>query len=100
MSTLPLIVPASDLRNKLNEVLQRVREHPVVLTWRGRPRAVLVDYDAYSEMTRRQVALEEARDAFLLLRAKETATGYLPFEALVRQHEELFGEKLELPVEG
>ena len=100
MSTLPLIVPASDLRYKLREVLQRVREHPVVLTWRGRPRAVLMDYDAYAEMTKRQAALEEARDAFLLLRARETATEYLPFEALVQQYEELFGEKLELPTEG
>jgi prevent-host-death family protein len=100
MSTLPLIVPASDLRHKLSEVLQKVKKSPVVLTWRGRPRAVLIDYDAYSEITIRQAALEEARDAFLLLRAKETATEYLPFEALVRQYEELFGEKLELPVEG
>ena len=46
----------------------------MVLTWRGRPRAVLIDYDAYSEITIRQAALEEARDAFPLLRAKETVT--------------------------
>ena len=38
-----------------------------------------------------------ARDAFLLQRAQETAQNYLPFEALLKQHEELFGEKLELP---
>lgn len=100
MNTLPFVVPMSDLRHRVNEVLQKIKEQPIVLTWRGRPRAVLMDYDAYSDMTRRQAALEEARDAFLLLRARETATNYLPFETLVRQYEELFSEKLELPVEG
>jgi prevent-host-death family protein len=100
MSTLPPIVPASDLRYKINEVFQLVKEQAVVLTWRGRPRAVLVDYDAFAEMTARQAALEAARDALLLQRAVETATNYRPFEALLEQHRELFGEKLDIPAVG
>jgi prevent-host-death family protein len=97
MNTLPPIVPASDLRYKINEVFQQVKEQAVVLTWRGRPRAVLVDYDAFAEMTARQAALEAARDALLLQRAVETAKNYLPFEVLLEQHRELFGERLEIP---
>jgi len=96
MSDLPRIVPASELRYKINEVFQQVREQAVVLTWRGRPRAVLVDYDAYGAMQERQLALETARDALLLQRATETAANYLPVEALIRQHRELFGEDLDL----
>ncbi len=97
MSELSQIVPASDLRYKISEVLLQVKEQSVVLTWRGRPRAVLVDYDAYSEMTARQSALEKARDAMLLQRAAEAATNYLPVEALLQQHRDLFGEDLGLP---
>jgi hypothetical protein len=41
--------------------------------------------------------LEAARDALLLQRAVETAKNYLPFEVLLEQHRELFGEKLEIP---
>jgi prevent-host-death family protein len=87
----------SDLRYKTKEVFRKLKEQPVVLTQRGRPQAVLVDYETYTEMAARQEALEAARDAFLLQRAQETAQNYLPFEALLKQHEELFGEKLELP---
>jgi prevent-host-death family protein len=100
MNILPQIVPASELRHKISKVLLQVKKQSVVLTWRGRPRAVLVDYDAYSTMTARQSALEEARDALLLQRATETATNYLPFEALVQQHRELFGEDLDVAVQS
>lgn len=96
MTTIAPVLPISDLRYKAKKILELVKEQPIVLTQRGRPRAVLIDYDTYNEMTRRQQALEEARDAFLLQRAQETAQKYVPFEALVRQHEELFDEKLEL----
>jgi len=65
MTTIAPVLPISDLRYKSKEVLELVKEQPIVLTQRGRPRAVLVDYDTYNEMTRRQQALEEARDAFL-----------------------------------
>jgi prevent-host-death family protein len=92
------VIPISDLRYKTKEVLRLVKEQPIVLTQRGRAKAVLVDFDAYNQLVKRQEALERARDAFLLQRAKETAQKYLPFEALLRQHEELFGEKLELPL--
>lgn len=93
------IHPISDLRYKTKQVLQRLKEQTVILTQHGRPQAVLVDYETFNQMTRRQQALEDARDAFLLQRARETAGRYLPFSALVEQYESLFGEKLDLPTD-
>lgn len=91
------VFPISDLRSKAKEVLQQVKKQPIILTQRGRARAVLVDFDTYNQLVERQAALERTLDALLLQRARETAQEYLPMKALLRQHEELFGEKLELP---
>ncbi len=91
------VLPISDLRSKAKEVLQQIKKQPIILTQRGRARAVLVDFDTYNQLVERQTVLEQALDALLLQRARETAQEYLPLEALLRQHEELFGEKLELP---
>jgi prevent-host-death family protein len=91
------VLPISDLRSKAKEVLQQIKKQPIILTQRGRARAVLVDFDTYNRLVERQAALERTLDALLLQRARETAQEYLPLEALLRQHEELFGEKLELP---
>ena len=91
------VLPISDLRSKAKEVLHQVKKQPIILTQRGRARAVLVDFDTYNQLVERQAVLERALDALLLQRAQETAQEYLPLEALLRQHEELFGEKLELP---
>ena len=91
------VVPISDLRSKAKEVLQQVKKQPIVLTQRGRARAVLVDFDTYNRLVERQAVLERALDALLLQRAQETAQVYLPLDTLLRQHEDLFGEKLELP---
>lgn len=95
-ATVPLYT-VSDLRYKTKEVFRRLKEQPVVLLQRGRPQAVLVDYQEFVAMEARQEALEAARDAFLLQRAHETAQSYVAFEELLKQHEQLFGEKLELP---
>jgi prevent-host-death family protein len=91
------VLPISDLRHKAKEVLQQIKKQPIILTQRGRARAVLVDFDTYNRLVERQAVLERTLDALLLQRARETAQEYLPLEALLRQHEELFGEKLELP---
>ena len=91
------VLPISDLRSKAKEVLQQVKKQPIVLTQRGRARAVLVDFDTYNRLVEQQAVLERALDGLLLQRAQETAQMYLPLDTLLRQHEDLFGEKLELP---
>ncbi|MBS3957233.1 MAG: type II toxin-antitoxin system Phd/YefM family antitoxin [Clostridiales bacterium] len=49
MSTLPAIIPISDLRQDTAGVIKRVvaTDEPVVITQRGRASAVLVSADAY-----------------------------------------------------
>lgn len=49
MSTLPAIIPISDLRQDTAGIIKRVTasDEPVVITQRGRATAVLVSADAY-----------------------------------------------------
>jgi len=56
-----------------------------------------MDDETCHEVIKRQEALEAELDVFLLQRAQEIASGYLPFEALLRQHRDLFGKDLQLP---
>jgi prevent-host-death family protein len=42
------ILPVSDLRSNATNYLEQVKEQPFIITQRGRPRAVLVDYKRYS----------------------------------------------------
>lgn len=94
MRAVNLVVPFSDLRRRAREIIEALEEQPVILTLRGRPKAVLVDYEAFNRMVKQHQALSEALDAYLLEKAVETATGYHPVEELLRQHEELFGERI------
>jgi prevent-host-death family protein len=58
MKALLPILAVSDLRHKPKDVFARLSENPIVLTLRGRPRAVLMDYDAYNEIAELQQTLE------------------------------------------
>ncbi len=55
MSSLPSIIPISDLRQDTAGIIKRVTasDEPVVITQRGRASAVLVSADAY-ERTQRE----------------------------------------------
>jgi prevent-host-death family protein len=44
------ILPVSDLRSNATNYLEQVKEQPFIITQRGRPRAVLVDYERYSQI--------------------------------------------------
>ncbi len=58
MQTLIPIIPFSDLRSRSKHVLKQLKGSPVVLTLRGRPSAVLIDYDTYNAMVQKQQMLE------------------------------------------
>lgn len=60
MQALTPIIPFSDLRSRSKQVFAQLKGSPVVLTLRGRPSAVLIDYDAYKEMVQKQQMLEMA----------------------------------------
>ncbi len=89
------VVPISDLRYRAREILRLVKERPVVLTQRGRARAVLMDFDAYNEMVQRQELLEAARDALLIERAIATSPGFVSFDELVKDYEEARGLEID-----
>lgn len=50
MSSQVKILPVSDLRSNATNYLEQVKAQPFIITQRGRPRAVLVDYERYSQM--------------------------------------------------
>lgn len=61
MQSLIPIAPFSDLRSRSKKILAQLKESPVILTLRGRPSAVLIDYDAYNALIQKQQALEQAQ---------------------------------------
>jgi len=81
-----LVMPISDLRNKGRDVLKKVQQQPAVITQRGRPRAVLVDYEQYNDMISRLEALEAARDALIIERALQTAEDFVTFEEMLADY--------------
>jgi prevent-host-death family protein len=90
------ILPISDLRSKAKDILERVKEQPIIITQRGRPKAVLMDYEAYNKMIRMQETSEDARDALIIERALATSTGFVTFEELLKDYEEATGIKISL----
>ena len=57
MQSLTPIAPFSDLRTQSKKLLAQLTNTPIVLTMRGRPTAVLIDYEDYNEL------LEELENA-------------------------------------
>jgi prevent-host-death family protein len=80
-SSLPT-VPVADLRTKMKDVLARVEDQPIVITQRGRPQAVLLDYDAYNEMVERLEILQDAQDVLAAAQAKQMPTEFVPVREL------------------
>jgi prevent-host-death family protein len=50
MTTVPQIVPVSELRNKHTQIFGLLRRGPVVLAQRSRPAAVLVSVEQWNEL--------------------------------------------------
>ena len=91
-----LVMPISDLRNKGRDALKKVQQQPAVITQRGRPQAVLVDYEQYNVMTSRLEALETARDALIIERALQTAEDFVTFEEMLTDYAEATGVQFTL----
>ena len=71
------IVPVSDLRRDTALLIQRANEGPVYITQYGRPKAVLVGYEAYERL---MAQLEDLADlACLQERADEPARPFGEF---------------------
>jgi prevent-host-death family protein len=88
-------VGATELRNKIGDLLARIRyaQERFIIEHRGEPVAAVISIKDLEELER----LEDERDAALLELAERTSEGLVPFKELVAQYERLFGESLELP---
>ena len=89
------IVPITDFRNKIKEVLEQVKKAPVILTQRSRPAAVVVDYAAYQEQAERLEELELKLDDLLLAQAMHTSQGLVALDEMLADYEEKTGKKLD-----
>jgi prevent-host-death family protein len=102
------ILPVSDLRSNATNYLEQVKEQPFIITQRGRPRAVLVDYERYSQIaegiedaavyTFRQLVSEmQAMEAIIVMRI---AGGYSIWTVADQldeaTREQLYGREWEL----
>ncbi len=87
-------VGAAEARTLFGELMARVSYggERVIVKRRGKPAVAMISI----EDLRHLEAMEDARDAELFRLAKETSEGYVPFQAVLDQYEELFGEKLNL----
>jgi prevent-host-death family protein len=85
-------VTAAEARTMFGELLSKVGYggERIVVKRREKEVAALVSV----EDLRRLEAMEDARDAEMLRLAKEASEGYVPFQAVLDQYEELYGEPL------
>ncbi len=88
------VIPVTDFRNSAKDVLEKVKEGPIVLTQRSRPVAIVVDYETYREQEERLQALELALDDLRLLLAKESAEQFISANELFADYEDATGESL------
>ncbi len=62
------LIGIAELRNKMSEVMKKIKKHRVILTKRNKPLGVIIDYDEYEHM---QKMLEEVEDFVLGTIARE-----------------------------
>jgi prevent-host-death family protein len=89
------IIPVTDFRNKIKEVLEQIKKAPVILTQRSRPAAVVMDYAMYQEQAERLEELELRLDDLLLAQAVKASEGLVSLDEMISDYEETTGNKLE-----
>ena len=67
----------------------------MVITQRGRPKAVLMDYESYN-LIKRQEASKDARDTLVIKRAITSSTGFVTFDELLKDYERATGTRVSL----
>ena len=64
MQTVPEIIPISELRQRQNQILEKLTHGPVVLTQRGRASAVLVSPNEWNLLVKELEDLQDSLDVF------------------------------------
>lgn len=88
------ILPISDLRARAREVVATARSEPTIITQRGRPQVVMVNYESYNEMVTRLELFETARDAQIIDRALATAGKFYSIEEALADYEAATGVQI------
>jgi prevent-host-death family protein len=88
------IVPVTDFRNKIKEILEQVKEAPVILTQRSHPAAVVMDYEAYREQMKMLEELELKLDDLLLAQAIRNSEELVPVDELFDDYKKASGHAL------
>ena len=89
------IVPITEFRKKSKRVLDSLQGGQVVITQRGRPRAVLESYEEHRKKEERLKQLEMERDEFLLAQAMAEAEEFVTLEEFFSQYEAETGHRLD-----
>jgi len=92
-----IFLPVTDFRSRAKETLEEIHEHPVILTQRGRPSAILIDYKYFRDLQTRIDELELTVDSLLLEHAQSTAEEFVSLDDLFADYESSTGNKISEP---
>ncbi len=67
------VIPITDFCKQAKEILASLKDTPIVLAQRGRPTAVLLDYEAYNKREEEIEQLELMLDDLVLAHTIETS---------------------------
>lgn len=81
------ILTVSDLRTRAREALADAQKQPLIITQRGRPRGVLLSYEAFQLLA----DAADAVDRMLIERALATATEFVSFDEMLVHYSESSG---------
>ena len=94
---IPPIYSVTDLKQNTAEILDCAQKQPIVITQRGRPKAVLVEHDLFQRMSKWWQVFEQIEMELDLKQLEEAmACGGepIPFEEFIADYERRHGVKI------
>ncbi|MDY7000557.1 MAG: type II toxin-antitoxin system Phd/YefM family antitoxin [Thermodesulfobacteriota bacterium] len=82
MQAVPEMIPISELRQKQNQILEKLTQGPVVLTQRGRASAVLVSPNEWNLLVKE---LENLRDCIDVLESRKDFEPSIDFDEYAKK---------------
>lgn len=88
------IIPVTDFRNRIKEILEQVKTSTIILTQRSHPAAVVMDYETYQNQKEKLIKLETLLDNLMLQQAMITSKEMVSLDELFTDYEKETGNKL------